>query len=747
MRLLFVAAFFSGLLNPAFGQGIVKGRVTDISTREPLAGVYVLYGDNQGTTTGADGIYSIETTIENLTLTFRFVGYRDEVRNIKVSPGETINLDVALETGIREIGQIVISANRTEQRISELTVSVDVLKPVDFTSSHITDTKELINKTPGIEVLDGQASIRGGTGFSYGAGSRVLALIDGLPVLSPDAGNIKWQFLPLENISQVEIIKGASSVLYGSSALNGIINFRTAPAGKDPDTRFFAETGVFGRPSNRDWVWWDSPRLFSALSFSHLQKAGKNDIGAGISFLDNNSYRKYNDETLGRASFRLKHYNDKIEGLEYGMNINSGYTYKTDFVLWENAETGALIQDTSSVSALRGTFVAIDPFVALANGGKMKHDLRFRLQYSGNEFPVRTQNNSSAFSAYGEYQAGYTFSKALSLIAGFAGNRSIITSQFYGDHKGLNLSAFTQTEGRISEKLRLAGGIRIEHNSLDGINDRIVPIFRTGVNWQAAEYTYLRASFGQGYRYPSVAEKHASTTLGAVRIVPNPDIMPETGWSSEIGVKQGLKIGNITGQADVAVFLSRNKDLIEYIFGYYPDARTGIYDFGFKATNVEQSRITGYEVEFMLGREMNGLSTNLSGGYTYLHPVEINPVTFESTGDYLKYRRKHSLKLSAGAGYRKLEAGLSFFYRSAILAIDEVFTNELTRERILPGFFGYWTEKNRGYVLADFNAGYNISEHYKLSFAVKNLTNTEYMGRPGDIQPHRNFSLRFEGKF
>src|SRR5665647_1586204 len=157
-----------------------------------------------------------------------------------------------------------------EQKRSELTVSMDVIKSESLYRAHITDAQELITKTQGIEVLDGQASIRGGSGFSYGVGSRVLALIDGLPVLSPDAGNIKWQFLPLENIAQVEIIKGASSVLYGSSALNGIINFRTADASNIPSTQAFVETRIYGKPKNKNWVWWDSPRFFSTVSLSHL---------------------------------------------------------------------------------------------------------------------------------------------------------------------------------------------------------------------------------------------------------------------------------------------------------------------------------------------------------------------------------------------------------------------------------------------------------------------------------------------
>jgi outer membrane cobalamin receptor len=127
--------------------------------------------------------------------------------------GDTISVDIALEYEVAEIDQVVVSASRIEQKISELTVSLSLIKPEALSGGHITDAQELMNKTSGVEVLDGQASIRGGSGFSYGAGSRVLALIDGLPVMSADAGNIRWQFLPLDNISQVEIIKGARQLL------------------------------------------------------------------------------------------------------------------------------------------------------------------------------------------------------------------------------------------------------------------------------------------------------------------------------------------------------------------------------------------------------------------------------------------------------------------------------------------------------------------------------------------------------
>jgi outer membrane cobalamin receptor len=726
-----IAVLICSAFSAAFAQGTVMGKVFDNNTLEPLYGVYVMYGNNQGTTTGMDGRYSINPGPGKTEITFRLIGYKSSIRPVDIASNDTLELNVGLDMDFMEIGQIVVSANRQEQKIAELTVSMDVLKSSDFLKTHITDPQELINKTSGIEILDGQASIRGGSGFSYGTGSKVLALIDGLPMISPDAGNIKWQFLPLENISQVEIIKGASSVLYGSSALNGIINFRTADATNVPNTTFFAEAGIFGNPRNMNWKWWDTPRIYSSLSFSHLQKYGNTDVGIGINLLTDNGYRKYNDESLIRMNLRLKHHNNKVKGLVYGLNINSGYTVKTDFVLWEDATYGALKQDTGTVSLLHGTFLTVDPYIS----------------YKNNKFPVRTEDNSDGYSFYSEYQMHYNVSDFLSITAGLTENYSKVVSNFYGDHTGLNIAGFTQVELNPLPRIKLVAGLRVEQNTLDETSDKIVPIFRTGINWQVADYTFLRASFGQGYRYPSIAEKYASNTIGSIRIFPNPFIEPESGWTTEAGIKQGILLGEIKGQADISVFMSQSINMIEYLFGNYPDPVTGVFGYGFLATNVEDARVYGSEIEFDLNRMFGKFNTTLSGGYTYIYPVEFNKTTHQNSDIYLKYRRKHAALLSLNTSYKRYEMGFSLFAKSKILNIDDVFLNELTREEILPGFYDYWQTHNTGYFAMDGNAGYKISNVLTLSFAVKNITNTEYMGRPGDIQPQRNYSLRLSGNF
>ncbi|MCU0377328.1 MAG: TonB-dependent receptor [Bacteroidales bacterium] len=749
MRKAFLALSLLIFLLPALlnAQSIVKGRVFDLGSGESLPGVYVLFGKSTGTTTDEQGFYSITCDSGQVNITFKFVGYKTVTKTVNLSGHLPFELNAGLETDALAIDQIVVSADRMEQKVSELTVSMDVIRNDYLERSHISDAKELITKTPGIEVLDGQASIRGGSGFSYGVGSRVLALLDGLPLMSADAGGIKWNFLPFENLSQVEIIKGASSVMYGSSALNGVINFRTADATNIPVTTFYAEGGIFGKSGNEEWVWWDEPRMFTNISFSHLRKSGNTDVGVGLSLSADNGYRKYNFENLGRLNIRLKHYSKKFEGLRYGVNLGGGTTWKADFILWEDAEKGALKQDTSTVAKLRGYLLTVDPFLSYNKTNRFRHDLRIRFQSSANRFPVRTNNDAGYVSLYGEYQLWYRLFGFMDITAGVSETWNKVISNFYGDHDGLNLAGFAQIEVRPVERLKVVGGLRIEQNILDGENDKVVPVFRAGVNWQVADFTFIRASFGQGYRYPSIAEKHAATTLGSVKVFPNPFIEAESGWSSEIGIKQGLMIGSVKGQGDLSFFFSQNSDMIEYLFGIFPDPVTGISGLGFQASNVEQSRVYGTEAEMLLGRSFGAMEATLSGGYTYIYPVEFNSYTHQNTDLYLKYRRKHTAKLGFFLTRKRFDAGFDLYARSKILRIDDVFLHPDTRELILPGFYDYWQTHNTGYFAMDVNAGYRLNGTLTLSISVKNITNTEYMGRPGDIQPHRNFSIRLSGKF
>jgi iron complex outermembrane receptor protein len=366
-------------------------------------------------------------------------------------------------------------------------------------------------------------------------------------------------------------------------------------------------------------------------------------------------------------------------------------------VLWDNASTGALMQDTATAQKLNGRLVIVDPFISLDRKGNFHHDLRTRFQTSQNIFPEGGENDSEAFSFLADYKLFISAVQWLHVTVGAFENYSKITSSFYGNHSTLNLAAYGQVDIFPFPRLKMTGGARLEYFSLNGVDDEIVPLFRMGLNYRLKDYTFLRASFGQGYRYPSIAEKFAATSLGSVRIVPNPDVLPESGWSSEAGIKQGIAFERGTGFLDIAFFYSRNSEMIEYLFGIYPVDESS-FSYGFKATNIENSRVIGTEISFSVNREGRFFRHSLNGGYNYIYPVEINDNGNNDSEVFLKYRRKHSVKTGYTGNFRNWGWGFDLVAASKILRIDEVFLNELTRESLLPGFFDYWNTSNNPFL-------------------------------------------------
>lgn len=729
------------------GNVVIKGKVLEVKTSKPLTGVNVIYGPAKGIITNTNGEFTFTTDTDTLYITITSIGYKTLNETLPVKNIDTLELTFWLEVFIQELEEIVVSASKSDDKISKLTVSIATLDNNIISQNHIVKAEDIINKTSGVEILDGQASIRGGSGYSYGAGSRVMVLIDGLPALSADAGNVKWHFLPMESISKIEIIKGASSVLYGSSALNGIINFRTLRAVNEPITKLTVQSGIYDFPRREEWKWWDTPRIYSNVSFLHARKVGNTDFAIGSYFLQENGYRKDNDKNIARLNMKINREHKKIKELSYGININTTYTEKKDFILWEDADSGALIQNKQTVLELKGFGLTVDPYMLYSKNNKLKHEFQSRFQTTLNNYPKNKQNNSDAYSYFAEYRFWYRFNNKLNVTTGLSELYTTIVSNFYENHDGLNLAGYTQLNCYPLKKLKAIIGIRFEQYSLDGETERITPIFRTGLNYQLFSYTFLRASFGQGYRYPSVAEKHAYTMVGAIKIFPNPYIKSESGWSTEVGIKQGVSLFNWNGQVDIAAFYSQNENLIEYFFGLYPLPGSDSTTFGFKASNLENSRVYGGEVSLILRKSFGDFNTHFNGGYTYMYPVEFNPRTSESSDEYLKYRSMHTLKIFITNTYKRIELGINGIYKSKMLNIDNVFLNEFTREDILPGFYDYWMNNNKGYTVVDGYLAYLLFKKSSLSFSVKNIFNAEYMGRPGDVMPHRSYSLQYKLEF
>ncbi len=728
--------------------GNVSGTVLDAGSGEPLIAVNISADKQRGTATDLNGAFSLTLDVGQHILWFSYVGYSDQQKEIIIREGETLQLKIEMKASSKMLEEVVVSAGKYEQKLSDVTVSMEVIKPYQLSNQNIVSLDMILEKTPGISILDGQPSIRGGSGFSYGAGSRVLMLVDDLPMLSADAGDVKWNYLPVENINQVEVIKGASSVLYGSSALNGVINLRTRFPGSEPATEVTLFGGAYMNPLRKELIWWDSQPLFAGASFSHLRKIGNLDLSLGGNYFKDEGYREGDYQNRIRGNVGLSYRSKKIQGLVGGLAISAMYVDQSDFLLWQDADSGAYRQNPESMTPLTGYRYNIDPSLEYSSSKGNKHSLKTRL-YGVDNSTTNADRNSASRLWYAEYRYLKRFSGQTRWTSGLSFSRSKVIANLFDDHVGSNAAVYSQVDAKIFNKLQLSSGVRWEINALDGDFYYSLPVLRVGMNYQAGKSTFLRTSLGQGYRFPSIAEKYTDTNIGALKIFPNSDLDPERGWSAELGVKQGIAFGSWLGFVDLALFWTEYYNMIEFAFGVYPpnpDDVPTFDDVGFKAQNIATARISGIDFGLSLTGQAGPAEFRFSGGYTYMNPVDpslLDSVDLvEEDGHILNYRRRHLLKLDLEAGVWKIFAGINFQYNSRMINVDEVFLDPLVGNMLLPGFPDYWEENEPAYSLLDLRLGWNITEMVRITCILNNALNVEYLGRPGDIGQPRNISLQ-----
>ena len=212
-------------------RGAVVGSVTDTEGR-PLPGVQVVDPALQrGATTNAEGTYRIENLpTGDHTLEFRFVGYQTAVREVTLRGGESVEVDVSLRTRVLQTDGVTVTGTARARSTLRAPQDVDVMGTEDLQTGKSASLGKLLQ-----ENVDGVSSIQ--TGSQAGkpvlrglSGKRVVLLKDGI---AQEYYQFGVRHFPTTNASEaerVEVVRGASSILYGSDALGGAVNVISKPA-------------------------------------------------------------------------------------------------------------------------------------------------------------------------------------------------------------------------------------------------------------------------------------------------------------------------------------------------------------------------------------------------------------------------------------------------------------------------------------------------------------------------------------
>lgn len=723
---------------------IFSGVITDANTKEPLIGATVFLNNQTGTATDIDGSFKIVTSEGSYTFTASYVGYEKQSATITLTERTSLVVDIALKPIDGILNTIVVTGSKFEKKLGEETVTIDVIKSDLIQNTNDVKLDQTIQRIPGVSVIDGQANIRGGSGYSYGAGSRVLILMDDLPILTGDAGFPSWDFIPMENIQQVEIIKGAASALYGSSALNGIINVRTAYPTAEPVTKLSLFSGVYNSPADTAQKWWaDDFPFFSGANFAHRQKFGKFDLVTGAYVYTQDSYLKEIYQRRARYNINTRY---RINNnLAVGLNVNAQVNRSSSFFFWDGIDSGLYVAAPGTTAFNQGFKITVDPFLNWYDEHGNRHKILSRY-YGNHNKTVTTEQSNFNDLFYGEYQYQKHLDKyALVISSGVLASYAMVSAELYGDstYNASNEAVYLQLDKKWFDKLNVSGGVRYEFNQIAGLKESR-PVFRLGANYQVANYTFIRASWGQGYRFPTIAEKYISTSVTGLSIYPNPDLTSETGWSGELGVKQGVKISNWQGVIDVSGFISEYDNMMEFTFGYYPFP-------GFMSLNIGDTRIMGGEISFIGEGRIGTVPTTLIAGYTYIDPKFKDFDSIQnalSSADYnvLKYRFRHTVKFDVESTIKKFRIGATCNYNSFMEAVDAAFVDPIIPAinlYIIDGLQQYRDEHADGDWIVDIRLAYNINSSSEVSLLCNNVLNREYSSRPAMMDAPRNFTLKY----
>lgn len=759
--------------------GQIQGVIIANDDGSPIFNALIISSEGKKARSTVDGEFIINADEFPIKLFISANEFQSDTITIYSSTEQAI---IILNVPTQNLKTVVVSANRRNQNVEEVPISMEVIKPSLIENKGLVNLEQVVDQSPGVYAMDGQVSIRGGGGYAYGVGSRVMVLTNGIPLVSPDLGDAKWNSIPMENTSQVEVIKGASSVLYGSGALNGTISLHRREPTTQGETEVRLQSGVYGNPKRSSLIWWDRNPMFHEISAYHGKAKKKFGYTISLNGFTNEGYKDGETEERARLSGGFSCKPTKAKGLKLNLDYSGQVERLAKFIIWESDSLAYTPLGGSSDNPSDNTLtneksirLNIDPSLLYIDKKGNKHSLKNRY------YLVTIGGSNSFFQAsaahmfYSDYSFQKTWKKRHTLTSGATAIENRVISGVFGNHSSTNFAAYSQYEFNL-KRFGFSAGIRAEYFQQDtlkpdsqfdywetGSEIPIYPILRSTARYALTKSTHLRASIGQGIRFPSVSERYANTSNGGIYIFPNPNLSPEKGWAAEVGIRQVFKSGDWKGIADVAGFINRYDDMIEFAFGVYiPDSITPSLDpnspgyinkwVGFKAQNAEKAVIKGIELSFNSEGKIKKVGIQSLIGYTYMDPQSLNqdPAYISSQSDtsahLLKYRFNHLFRLDLEASYKQFALGFSSRYNSYMYNIDQIFEAEIYGTEIIPGLKNYRDENQTGSLVFDTRFRININQQLTISMIVNNLLNAEYSSRPADIQPPRNYIVQLKYK-
>ena len=580
----------------AQNTGRIAGQVREAHSGRPLPGANVQV---EGTFLGGSANTEGKFTVRDLppgryALRVSMIGHRTvRVPEVKVLAGQTTTVEVDLPEAIVDLNPVVVTASKGERPLDQSASSVSVLRAEEIRSRQALRVDQALEMVPGVSFVREQVNIRGSTGFTLGAANRTLLLVDGVPVMASDTGEFNWDLLPVLDIEQIEVVKGAGSALWGSAALGGVINIITKSPAEDGRFAVRVVAGEYDQPRYKEWRWTDMPMLFGRADLSYSRKFGP--IGVRLSagrhvstgYTEVGDFRRWN--ATGKLTYTFAGGSKLTLYGAYNHNLTG------IFVGWDDPRHPFQVRPSNRTS--RAKIEMANLYARYTWVLSPRAALKFRLSYlmtlMGSQF-VTTTDFNPAHGWGGEIQGDMLASPTIAITYGGEWRWDTGSTKYFGEHQGYTVGLYGQSEFRLwSGRLTLTAGLRYDRYQLIGGVAQALLSPRLGLNWRPRANSVLRASAGSGFRAATIAERYLDFENRSVIVQANPELRAETSWSYDLGWRQYL---NPDWYFEMSGFRTDYDDLIEV------DLRQSQIDFAqdIKVTvrfrNLLQARVQGLEV-------------------------------------------------------------------------------------------------------------------------------------------------------
>lgn len=600
----------------------------------------------------------------------------------------------SLDTALSEV---VVVANRAPVPLSTVGNSVTVLDAQDIQESQATIMSDLLAQTPGITV-----SRTGGVGqptsvFIRGAESdQTVVVIDGVKMTDPSlpGGGFDFEDLLIGNVSRIEILRGAQSTLYGSDAIGGVIDVATADPTQKSEGNASLEGGSHGTG--------DGAASVGGVSGPLMWRAAGSYYGtSGIPCFDQYfGGRRDCASQIGNGAGQIRY--DLTPDVQLDLR---GYmvSARTDFDGYDTP-TGALGDDGEYGKTQQGIGYAgltwWSPDHPFSN--------RLSVQYTGSETRNYDPNgpanygNPTMETFYGfgrnvreEYQGTWKFDDRGQVVFGAQNEHSTINtvspfSPFLGTGVIVD-SGYIQGQYEVLKGLTLTAGGRYDHHDVYGGH---------GTGQFAAAWllpdrnTVLRASFGQGFKAPSLYQLYSNYGNRALR--------PETANSWDAGIEHHALQNRLVASA--TYFQRTSNELIDFFDCFTPAPLCSTEPFGYYA-NIARSKAHGVELDSSF-KATDQLT--ITANYTLTDTEDVSPGS-STYGNELPRRPADSANATVSYVW-PVQLSTDIAVRYSAPSFDDA-ANQI---------------RLGGYVLVDFRTSLPINDHLQIYARVENLTDRHY---------------------